>query len=67
MRLPFEQLLFQLRLQRLDLPAQCRLRQEDLLRRPADIALLGDRHKIAQLTQLHGVSLRKPPRLEKPP
>jgi len=50
MRLPLQQALADLILQRLDLAAQGGLRQEDLLRGAADVALLSHRHEVTQLS-----------------
>ena len=53
MGLAFQQALADLVLQRLDLPAQGGLRQENPFRGAADVAFLGHRHEVAQLSEFH--------------
>jgi hypothetical protein len=53
----FEQALADFPFERLDLPAQRGLGEEDFLRRAADVAGLGHRHEVTQLAQFHARSI----------
>jgi hypothetical protein len=49
----FEQALPDFVFQRLNLPAQRRLREEDILRGAADVARFSHRHEVTQLPESH--------------
>jgi len=49
----FQQALSDFVFQRLDLPAQGRLRKENRLRRLADIACFGHSHEVTELSEFH--------------
>jgi hypothetical protein len=53
MRAALQQALPDFIFQRLDLPAQCGLRQKDFLRGGADVTGLGHGHEVTQLSEFH--------------
>jgi hypothetical protein len=57
-RIPRKQLESELIFQIADLLAQCRLRDMKPVSRPSEARFLGDRNKIAEVTQLHSEPFR---------
>jgi len=53
----FEQQDFQLFFERLNVPRQCRLRQVQANRRPADVSLFSDGNKAFELAAIHALIL----------